>query len=244
MAFENNVVLDFTLINSTRSRNDILKYLQLRNRLVISMAAILLVADLFTLITGLVGVAAILKHQRTLFTTAVSFAFLTTTCAGISMAIFHGIDYLEKTKLRISIFPAAMYYDADYNELRTHTNISEGYSYYLGWIGVFLSCASAILYLHSRTILAKAKAKSRQHAGTVTSSSTSLFRESQLYSEKSQSSGKTNFSSIDSVGVNAYDMMETAPSAEGSELDSSRSPTSDDWNPFDEIPSNDPIHKG
>ena len=168
------------------------------------------------------------------------------------MAIFHGIDYVEKTKLGIYMFPAVLRYDPDYNELQTHTVVSENYSYYLGWLAVFLSCAAAILYLHSRNKLVQANAHGFTGTGTVSSSSTSLFREAQIFSEKSQASSKNNLGtnrnnlgssrnigSVSSVGVNAYDMMENTDAS--SEIDSS--PTSEGWSPFNELPSDDPIHK-
>ena len=70
MAFVAGSVLNVSSLNSTGLPRD----LKLRNYLVVSMASLLLAADLFTLISGLAGVTATLKHHRMMYTTAVSFA--------------------------------------------------------------------------------------------------------------------------------------------------------------------------
>ncbi|KAK2154329.1 hypothetical protein LSH36_271g07046 [Paralvinella palmiformis] len=173
LAFERSPVLDLSHVETPAELQSLMSDLKIRNILVITTTVLMTMADVGVLFAAIIGLVAISINQRTIYTAAMTFAFLATVFAGSSMAIFHGLDFLERTKLNVYMFPAVIRQNKSYNELKSYTDIRQGYSYYFGWFSVFLCGLSAILYLDVwKTLIEKVL---RPHPGNTSSSSGSLF---------------------------------------------------------------------
>ncbi|KAK2154330.1 hypothetical protein LSH36_271g07065 [Paralvinella palmiformis] len=240
IAFDKTPVLNLSHVESPSELQSLMSDLRIRNILVITITVLMTMADVGVLFAAIIGLVAISVNRRTIYTAAMTFVFLATVFAGSSMAIFHGLDFLERTKLNVYMFPAATQEERFYSELITHTKITLGYSYCTAWLGGLFSCVSAILYLSVR----KTQANPRLAGKVGGKSSNSMLQLTENPTENRQKMNMANRLPSLLIHNNAYAMMESNynKTADVSEKGSHRTPSTDDWNPDHELPPDDPIH--
>ncbi|XP_029641319.2 uncharacterized protein LOC115216260 [Octopus sinensis] len=73
------------------------------------------------------------------------FTYTTAFCVSLAMASFHGVEYLERNKIKDTI--GNIIFRKEWpRDLIDATSRSYGYSYALGWVSMILSCITGTFY--------------------------------------------------------------------------------------------------
>ncbi|ELT93526.1 hypothetical protein CAPTEDRAFT_221665 [Capitella teleta] len=120
---------------------------QIRMHLLKAYFGLYIVGMTFTLLSVFPIMAACYNLQPKTLNLAALFAALGSFFTASSVAVFHGIVYMEDNTIEDGKFRANIKDDPYYRLLIDETNTFFGYSYILAWVGVFCGFVGALLLL-------------------------------------------------------------------------------------------------